>query len=129
MFRNRTPTFLTGLCAPLMLAIAIGLTVELVGCGAMTPGSQSIPTATFNDKAAAAIQSVTLIRTSATALMKAGKITVDQDALIQQQLNIGAAGIKIAKSLQMNDPAAASAQLAASLATIDALKPQTGVNP
>ena len=103
--------------------IFAGFVLVFAGC------ASTVPTGTFNDKAAIGVQTVTLVRQSATALLTAKKITVEQDKTIQAQLDLVISSIKIAKSLEVNDPTNASAQLAAALEQLAALKTQTGVTP
>lgn len=114
--------------------LAFGMALALAGCaemtttgGAQTPVIAPIPTQTFNDKEAIALRLVITLRTTATQLMTAGKITIEQDVLIQKQLDLAVDGLRVARSLYASKPVEAAAQLAASLAEIDALKPQLGV--
>lgn len=95
--------------------------------GTVGSPTQVPPAATFNDKEALGLRTITLIRTSATTLMTANKLTVDQDALIQAQLNLAVSGLRIARSMQTDHPDEAAAQITATLAGIEALKTQTGV--
>lgn len=91
--------------------------------------ASTVPVGTFNDKAAAGIETMTLVRKSATQLLLARKITVEQDQTIQAGLDVARKGIEIARSLQASDPTNAAAQLTAALEQLGALKKQTGVAP
>lgn len=53
------------------------------------------PTATPNDQAALCIQGVTTSRQAATALLRAGKITVDKDREIQASLDAAVPGCRL----------------------------------
>lgn len=112
-----------------VLALALAL---CAGCATAPPGMSDgvispIPVATFNDKEALALRVVITLRTTATQLMTAGKITVEQDVLIQKQLDLTVDGLKVARALQAQKPDEAAAQLTAALDTLDALKKQMGV--
>ena len=87
-------------------------------------GCTTIPTGTFTDKAALAENSVLAVQKSATALLRAGKITQPQDAIIQKQLGLANDAIKLAASI--TDPTMQAQQLQAAVDIINALKTQTG---
>lgn len=108
----------------LLCAVVIGmlLLASLVGCG-------STPLGTFNDKAAAADRAVQLVQTTSTALLRAGKLTVEQDQAIQANVLLAHTSIVAAKKLQASDPAAADASLVAAEANLKTLKAKTGVSP
>jgi hypothetical protein len=89
----------------------------------------SLPLSTFNDKAAAADETVQLVQTSSTALLRAGKLTVAQDQAIQANVKLAHDSIVAAKKLQASDPAAADAELTAANANLSTLKSKTGVTP
>lgn len=117
----------------ILLAIALA---ALAGCATpptddsddtTTPAVATIPYQTFNDKEALALRVVITLRTAATQLMTAQKISVEQDVLIQKQLDLAVDGLKVARSMYSQKPAEASAQLTAALGTIDALRTQLGV--
>lgn len=101
------------------------LALLIAGCATPTV----IPTATFNDKAAIGIQTITVASQAATSLLVAKKITVAQDQNIQASLNLIFQSIEIAKSLEASDPTNAAAQLTAALAQIAAIQTQTGAKP
>lgn len=104
----------------LFFICGLALLQALSGC----PGT--VPTATFNDKAAIAERSVQLVQTTATALLRAGKLNVDEDRLIQKQVELAHDGIKLAKALEAKDPAAAAADLTAAIDIVNSLKKRTG---
>ena len=91
------------------LFASLCLSVGLCAC-TTTP-----PTATFNDKLALAVESVTTARKAATTLLIAGKITVEEDASLQAKLDIIVGSLKAAKAIQSNDPAQATALLTTAL--------------
>jgi hypothetical protein len=105
--------------------LAILFALMLVSCAAGT----AIPTATFNDKAAAGIEAVTAVRQASTALLVAKKITVAQDQAIQAKLDLIRTGIQLAVTLNKSDPQTAAAQLTSELSQLAALKTQTGASP
>lgn len=110
-------------CSFLMMGVA---TTSLPGCGTTTSPS---PALTFNDKAALTVKTATLVSQAATALLRAEKITLQQDQTIHQQLDLIVRAVTIAKSLESKDPTNAAAQLESASASLDALKKQTGVTP
>lgn len=105
------------------LACALASTMLLAAC----PGT--IPTSTFNDKAAIAIQSVTAVRKAATSLLVAHKITVAEDETLQQQLDALRALIEVATAMQSTDPVAAQAKLEQAIAQLAQLKQQMRETP
>lgn len=108
------------------LAVVIGFFLCVVISGCTTA---PVPLATFNDQAAAVVQSVTTVRRTATALFTAGKITDAQDVQLQAKLDQVIAAVKSAKTLTVTDPLSADAQLQAAINQLAALKAQTGVTP
>lgn len=76
---------------------------------------------TFNQKVAVGIASVTTVRQSATVLLNAGKISVDDARNVQAQADTAMAGITIARSVGATDPAAGQTKLTAALTILQAL--------
>jgi hypothetical protein len=107
----------------------------LAACTTLAPGtatptiSPTMTAADFNTVVATAERSVQLVQTSATALLRAGKINVAKDQLIQAQVLLVHNGLMMAKALQVNDPTAAATDLTAEVNQLAALKTQTGVTP
>jgi hypothetical protein len=103
-----------------MLILAVGsiATVGLTsGCAAL--GLQRPET--FNERAAVAISSVTVVRQTATRLLLSGKLTAADGRNIQAQADNARAAIEIAISIQATDPAAAENRLTAILAGLNAI--------
>lgn len=98
----------------------------IVALAALTACS-AVPTETFNDKAAIAVQTVTTVRKMATQGLLAGKLTKAQDQALQTKLDAVALAVKGAVAVQGSDPAAAAAQLVSALAALETLKAQAGV--
>lgn len=108
-------------CLKLFIA---SMVLALAGCAA------TIPTATFNDKAAIGVQTATVVSQTFTQALRAKTITVAQDKVLQNQLDLVVQAIQIAKSIQLNDPVNASLQLTSALEQLDALKKQSvGAKP
>lgn len=76
---------------------------------------------TFNQKVAVGIASVTTVRQSATVLLNAGKISVDDAKNVQAQADTAMAGITIARSVGHTDQAAGQTKLNAALTILQAL--------
>lgn len=89
----------------------------------------TVPMSTFNDKAAAADKAVQLVQTTSTALLRAGKITLEQDQAIQANVLLAHNSIVNAKKLQASDPAAADAEIAAANTNLKTLNAKVGVTP
>ncbi len=62
---------------------------------AMLVACAGAPTATPNDQAALCIQGVTTARKAATALLRAGKITVEKDRALQASLDEAVPGCRL----------------------------------
>lgn len=97
-------------------AIAL-LFVALSACAAL--GVQSPQT--FNEKAAVAISSVTVVRQTATALLQAHKISAPDAQNIQGQADNARAGIEVAIAINATDPGAAENRIGAILVGLNAI--------
>lgn len=97
-----------------MLAAAL---VLMIGCAAL--GVQSPQT--FNEKAAVAISSVTVVRQTATALLQANKISAPDAQNIQGQADNARAGIEVAIAINATDPGAAENRIGAILVGLNAI--------
>lgn len=98
----------------LIATLAVAL---LVGCAQMgMPAPQ-----TFNQKVAVGITTVTQVRQTATVLLTAGKISVDDARNVQAQADNAMAGITIARNVGATDPAAGQTKLTAALTILQAL--------
>lgn len=89
----------------------------LIGCaqlGATAPQ-------TFNQRLASGIGSVTAVRQSATLLLNAGKISVDDAKNVQAQADNAMAGIAIARNVGAADPVAGQTKLTAAITVLSAL--------
>lgn len=82
---------------------------------AFTACSQlGLPTAnTFSERLAVAYGTVTQVRTSATTLLQAKKITSDDAQNVQTQADNARVGLDIARKVSMTDPTGADAKLTA----------------
>jgi hypothetical protein len=85
--------------------------------------------ANFNTVEATAERGVQLVQTSSTALLRAGKINVAKDQLIQAKVSLVHNGLVLAKTLQQSDPTTAATDLAAEVEQLTTLKTQAGVTP
>lgn len=112
-------TLMRSLMLVAALALGAAAITAVPGCDTMT-----VPTATFNDKVALAERGVQAVQVTATALLRAGKINVAQDQLIQKQVGLAHDGLVLAKTL--TDPTQQAAQLEAATDIINTLKKQTG---
>ena len=83
----------------------------------------SLPTPdTFNQKLAVAISTVTAVRSTATTLLQARKISADDAANVQDGANSARAGIEVARTLSKVNMAAADGKLTAVTTTLQALQ-------
>ncbi len=103
----------------LRAGVVIAASAALIACGGGTP---TIPTKTFNDKVAIAIQTVTVTREAATALLQAKKITLKQDQTVQADLDKVRLGIQSVQSLHTSNPTLADAQLVQLVDELDVVK-------
>ena len=102
------------LYAPFYFLIVLTL---VLGCAQLgLPQAQ-----TFDQKLAVGYATVTAIRTSATTLLAAKKITADDAQHVQDQANNARAGLDIARATAVTDPAAANAKLTAVRTALTAL--------
>lgn len=76
---------------------------------------------TFNEKASAAIVSVTAVRKSALTLLQAGVISSDDAQNVQAQADNARTGIDIARTIHATDPAAAENRITAVLVGLNVL--------
>jgi hypothetical protein len=98
----------------------MALLLMLVMSGCATVGDP-MPT-TFNERAAAALATVTGIRQSATALVGQGKITPDDAQNVLTQTDAARTGIDIARKLHTSNPTAGDARLSATVTALQALQ-------
>jgi hypothetical protein len=97
-----------------LLALAAALLIGCTQMGMVTPQ-------TFNQKVAAAITSVTSVRQTATVLLNAGKISVDDARNVQAQADSAMSAVAIARQIADKDPAAGQTKLTAALTILQAL--------
>lgn len=76
---------------------------------------------TFNQKLATGYATVTTIRQTATTLLQADKITVDDAQKAQDQCDNFRAGLDIARSIAATDPQGADTRLQAAIVGLNAL--------
>ncbi len=95
---------------------AIALTV-LTACTAL--GIQSPQT--FNDKAYAAALAVDSVQKNASALLKAGKISVADAENVLKATDVATEGIKVARTYAISAPTTANTRLDAAVAGLTAL--------
>lgn len=69
-------------------SLCFAVAVFAIGCAETTP----VPSGTPEDQAAICIRSVVTVRKSATALLRAGKISLERDREIQDGLNTARLG-------------------------------------
>lgn len=77
---------------------------------------------TFNQRLAMAYGTVTALRDTTTALLKAGSIDATDAANVQAQADAARTGLDIARMLSAGDLSTANARLTASQATLQALQ-------
>lgn len=99
---------------------AILLTLALVHVSACSVVGVPQPQ-TFAQRVAVGYASVTTVRQTATALLKAKRITVDDAENVQQQADNVRAALDIARTMHAADPPAAEAKLAQTRAVLAAL--------
>ena len=102
---------------PIRRFVIAAVAASMVAC-ATTP--------TFNDLAADAEAGAQLAQRSATAMLRAGKITVAQDQALQAQVKAVHDAIAQATVLHNADPAKGAAQLELAKAQLVELKARTG---
>ncbi len=76
---------------------------------------------TFNEKEAAAVSSVTAIRSTAASLLTADKITAADAQNIQTQADTAREAIVVASTIHATDPAAADNRLTAIITGLNAI--------
>lgn len=95
----------------------VALILSLTACAQL-----GLPTATtFNEKLAAGYSSVTAVRSSATTLLVAKKISSDDAQNIQTQADTARAGLDVARTISKTDQTAANARLTAIRTVLTAL--------
>lgn len=109
----------------LAILVLAATTLMVAACAGMLPTTGT----TFNDKAAALERDIQIVQVTATALLRAEKISVTQDQQIQANVRLVHNGIVAAKAAQPKDPAGADADLLLVSKQVDALKDRTGVKP
>jgi hypothetical protein len=93
------------------------LLVLVLGCAQLgVPAPQ-----TFNEKAAAALITVTGARETTLTLLQAGKISADDAQNIQSQADTLRQGIEVARSIRAMTPDVADDRLAATITALNAL--------
>lgn len=100
---------------PLVLALLAFALVACTSLGAPQPQ-------TLNERIAVTVTAVTAVRQSATTLLTAQKLSVQDAENIQRQADNVVAGAQIARTLAGVDPAAADAKLQQSRAVLLALQ-------
>lgn len=94
------------------------LCAMLVACAQL-----GLPTPdTLNEKIAAAQGSVTQVRTSATQLLQAGKISSSDATNVLTTTDAASEGIRVARTLSAQDPNAAQAKLVATMTVLSAIQ-------
>lgn len=103
----------------LLLAATAALILSvMLGCASI-----GVPTpSTFNEKLAVGVASVTSVRTSATTLLQAGKITPADAQNIQTQADTAREGLNVARGLSGTDLTGAGNKLTAATAVLTALQ-------
>lgn len=77
---------------------------------------------TVNEQIGAGYATVTAIRTSASTLLKAGKITADDAQNVQSSADAARAGLDVARTISNTNPAAATSKLTAVSTALHALQ-------
>jgi hypothetical protein len=98
-----------------VLAFLCALMVACAQLGLPTPQ-------TMNEKLAAAQGSVTQVRTSATQLLQAGKITSGDATNVLTTTDAASEGIRVARVISAQDPTAAQARLTMVVTTLTAIQ-------
>ncbi len=98
----------------IILAVAVFLTA-CAGLGLPTP-------TTFNERLAAAYGTVTEVRSDATILLSAGKITPADAQNVQNQADNAKAALDLARTMSKGDLPAANTRLTATIAALTALQ-------
>ena len=91
----------------------------------LLPGCESLglPKAnTFNERAAAALGSITTIRQTATTLLEQKRITADDGQNVLTQTDTARAGVDIARNLNKSNPQAADTKLTSVITVLTALQ-------
>ena len=77
---------------------------------------------TFNERMAAGIATVSGIRSTATSLLKQGKISVEDASNVQAQADNARAGLDVARKVYATDPSAGNARMTAAVTILNALQ-------
>lgn len=105
------------------------LTMALVVAALTACAALGLPTPdTFNQKAAVAISTVTEVRSQATTLLVAKKITVADAQNVQAQADTAMAGIAVARQVAAADMNAGNARLTAVVSVLTALQAYLAVH-
>lgn len=98
--------------------------VMMFMCALMVACAQlGLPTPeTMNEKIAAAQGSVTQVRTSATQLLQAGKISSSDATNVLTTTDAASEGIRVARVISEQNPAAAQSKLVATMTVLTALQ-------
>lgn len=105
------------------LAVALACAV-IVTCGQLSACAPTTGTVdiggqqAYNNRAAQVVTGVTKLRQTATAMLRAGKITSAQDEFLQYRLDAVIEAIDSARSLYSTDPAGAQAKLDAAATSL-----------
>lgn len=102
----------------LTIAVAFCTLPFLAGC----PTQGGVVPQTVKQQIAVAYTQVTGARLSALAALKAKKITPDDAANVQKQLDVAREGLDVAQALADSNPLAATNKLEAQLAVVRALQ-------
>jgi hypothetical protein len=107
----------------LLIAVFFSFPGVLPGCASGTNplGSVLLPQ-TFNERVAAGYVLVSTLRTTATTLLNAGKLTADDGMNVLQITDVARDGLNVARTLAATDLTSAEAKLAATNAALVALQ-------
>lgn len=98
----------------LALLPALAMLCACAQLGLVTPQS-------FQERLAAGYVATTTVRSTATALLEASKISPGDAQNVQEGANSARAGLDIARDMQASEPAAADARLTAAITALSAL--------
>lgn len=80
------------------------------------------PAQTFNENLVVGVASVTAVRTTATTLLQAGKISPDDAQNVQDQANNARSGLDLARAIARTNPQGAADKLSAVSAVLQTLQ-------
>lgn len=99
-------------------AVFLFLASLLLACAQL-----GLPTAnTFNERTAVAIGTVTQVRVTATALLKAGKLSSADGENVLKQTDNAAEAVTVARAIFATDPGSANSKLTAAAAILSILQ-------